>query len=119
MKKLFIVVGMILSVSCAAKKLQNQEAQETIARQLDVPEQRIKISKISELSNTALVDTMFRATFVLQKDSGGKWRVVRMQHSTDRWETPEEFLKAASPSTSAFRNSLEDAFLAMLQEEQH
>jgi hypothetical protein len=117
MKKFLIVVAILLSVSCAAKKLQNQEAQAVIARQLDVPEERIHISKVSELSNTALVDTMLRATFVLQKDSSGKWRVVRMQHSSDHWETPEEFLKSASPSTSAFRNSLEDAFLAMLQEE--
>jgi len=117
MKKVLIVIGMLLSVSCAGKKLQNQEAQQVIAKQLDVPEERIHISKISELPNTALVDTVLRATFVLQKDSAGKWRVIRMQHSSDRWETPEEFLKSASPSTSAFRNSLEDAFLAMLQED--
>lgn len=101
-------------VSCAGSKLQNRQAQEAIARQLDVPEKSIHISSVSALAETALVDTVFRATFVLQKNSNGKWYVVRMQHAADRWETPEEFLK--SVGQSQFRDSLELAFESLLRE---
>jgi hypothetical protein len=104
----------LFSVSCAATKLENRPAQEVIARQLDVPEKSVHVSSVSSLSDTALVETVLRVTFVLQKDGSGKWHVVRMQHAADRWETPEEFLK--SVDQSQFQKSLGNAFQALLLE---
>ena len=115
-KSLLVVFISVLCISCAGAKLQNREAQQVIARQLDVSDNKIHVSSISELADTALVETVLRVTFVLQKDSSGKWKVIRMQHSADRWETPEEFLK--SSSTSALSRSLESAFLAQLEDVQ-
>jgi hypothetical protein len=114
MKKLILIVVALTSISCAGAKLNNDDAQRVIARQLDVPEGKVHISSVSEYANTALVESVLRTTFVLQKDSIGNWHVVRMQHTSDRWETPEEFLKSASPS--AFSRSLESAFVAQIEE---
>jgi hypothetical protein len=108
------VCSLGVTVSCAGAKLQSNAAQEVIARQLDVPPNQVHVSSLSEVSNTALVETVLRMTFVLQKDSSGKWRVVRMQHSADKWETPEEFIK--SIEQSQFQKSLENAFEALLIE---
>jgi len=111
---LYLLCAVLFSASCAGGKLQNSQAQQVIARKLDVAEKNIHINSISSLSDTAVVDTMFRATFVLQKDSKGNWNVVKMQHAADRWETPEEFLKTVGQSS--FRNSLELAFQTLLME---
>lgn len=107
-------LAVLFSASCAGGKLQNTQAQQAIARKLDVAEKNIHINSISSLSDTAVVDTMFHATFVLQKDSKGNWNVIKMQHAADRWETPEEFLKTVGQSS--FRNSLELAFQTLLME---
>ncbi len=93
-----IVLSSLLIWSCAGAKLQNRQAQEVIARQLDVAANKIHVSSISEVMDTALVETVLRVTFVLQKDSKGRWQVVRMQHASDRWETPEQFLESTSRS---------------------
>lgn len=111
---LYLLCAVLFTASCAGGKLQNSQAQQAIARKLDVAEKNIHVNSISSLSDTALVDAMFHATFVLQRDSKGNWNVVRMQHAADRWETPEEFLKTVGQSP--FRNSLELAFQTLLIE---
>ena len=107
-----VLLVSLVGISCVSSKLQNDQAKRVIADQLQVKEKVIEVSSVVEYGNTAVVESVLKTTFVLQRGTDGVWHVVRMQHEADQWETPEEFLKLASPS--AFHESLESAFVAAL-----
>jgi hypothetical protein len=100
--------------SCAGSKVGTDSARKVIAQDLSVPEKRVQVWNVSQLGETVLAEGALRVTFVLQKDSSRKWRLLKMKYS-DEWETPEKFLSLQE--RSSLSTSLQSAFLRELTTE--
>src|SRR3990172_2046002 len=101
--------------SCAKSSVSTDTARKIIAKQLEFPEKQINISTVSQTGNTVLAEGSLKLAFIFQKDESGYWKLLKIRHASNRWETPEEFQQYLL--SSSFARALHSAFLAQLQEE--
>jgi len=78
---------------CSGSKMKPRVAQELLSKPLIFPRENIEIASVSSLGGSYLIEADLRMTFLLQKDSAGKWQVVRVTYKQGEWKDPQKLLE--------------------------
>ena len=84
---LCVFVAIVALAGCAGAPIKNTSAAQILSHQLNIPEQQLMITGVSGTSSTLAIDAAIKVSFLLQKDSSGQWKIIKINR-TGKWEDP-------------------------------